>query len=150
MLAIPPEHASEVRRCLLESDLPGLLRVWAHVAPHLCELTPRESMIAMHMARCEAKRMPRKLKEYSQAWLAEIGVTKFDGRWVQGPPPTQLVSGSVGISSKSNDPGFAKKIVTAMEDALLNAMAKGVEEPPMQKEAMLKARDKVRFKHRRI
>jgi hypothetical protein len=146
----PTQYDSEIRRCLLEADLPGLMKVWAVAAPHLCNLSPQESLIALHMARCEAKRMPRKVKDYSTAWLAEIGITKFEGKWIQGPPPTELASGAVGIASKSNDPGFAKKIVTAMEDALLNAMAKGVNEPPMQKEAMLKARDKVRFKARRV
>ena len=58
---------------------------------------------------------------------------------------------AVGISSRSAG-GYVmpinKKIMQYMEDALLNTMAKGITEPQIQKDAMLKARDKVRFKAR--
>jgi hypothetical protein len=142
-------HHAEMHRCLVQLDLEGAMRLWKHVAPHLCGLDAGQSMIALHMARVEALRIPRRLKLYSTDWLAERGFQKVDGRWVAGPPKTPAgVVEAVGIAVRSNDPTLKKKITTAMEDAVLNCFARGTLEPAMQREAMLKARAKVRFKMR--
>jgi hypothetical protein len=144
-------HAAEFRRCLLEMDVEGIMRLWSHVSPHLPQPTPAEAVIQLHIARCETRRFPKKAKDYSFAWLAEQGYQKIDGQWVSGLPKPKPVIEAVGISSRSAS-GYVlpinKKIMQYMEDALLNEMAKGVNEAPVQKEAMLKARDKVRFKAR--
>lgn len=145
------EHSSEFRRCLLELDVEGIMRLWAHVSPHLPQPTSAEALIQLHIARCEAKRFPLMAKAYSMAWLFDHGYQKIDGQWVSGLPKPKAVAESVGISSRSAG-GYVlpinRKIMLYMEDALLNTMAKGVTEPLVQKEAMLKARDKVRFKAR--
>ena len=143
------KHAAEFRRCLVEVDVKGIMKLWRHVAPHLANQTPEEALTALHMARCEAKSIHNKLKLYSVAWLAERGYQKVDGNWIHGPKMPAVAS-AVGIASRSQDPAFAKKITTAMQDALLNGLAKGIIEPPRQKELMLKARDRVRFKAARI
>ena len=144
-------HESEFRRCLLELDVEGIMKLWKHVAPHLAETDPANALISLHIARVEAKYMPKKLKAYSVAWLADLGYQKIDGEWVSGLPKPKPVAESVGISSRSVG-GLVlplnKKIMTYMEDALLNTMAKGITEPQIQKENMLKAREKVRFKAR--
>jgi hypothetical protein len=144
-------YPSEFRRCLLEMDVEGIMRVWSHVSPHLPQPSPAEAAIQLHMARVEARYMPRKAKEYSASWLAEQGYAKIGGEWVHGISKPKPVVEAVGISSQGLG-GIVRpineKIMVYMEDALLNALAKGVNEPPMQKEAMLKARDKVRFKAR--
>jgi len=145
------QHSPEFRRCLLEMDVVGIMRLWRHVSPHLPQPSEAEALIQLHIARCEAKRFPQRAKAYSQAWLAEQGYQKIDGQWISGLPVAKPVAEAVGISSRSAGGyvlPFNKKIMQFMEDALLNAMAKGITEPPVQKEAMLRARDKVRFRAR--
>lgn len=138
-------HEAEFRRCLIAADVAGLMRVWKHTAPHLANISPDEALTTLHMARVEAKSIHVRLKRYSVAWLFERGFQKIEGRWTAGLP-TGAIASAVGIASKSNDPGFSKKIVRAMADALLNGLEKGVTEPPMQRELMMKARAKVRAK----
>jgi hypothetical protein len=103
------------------------------------------------MARVEMKTCPKKLKIYSTDWLRERGYEKNKyGGWSYGPPSDGIISEAVGIASKSNTPGLSKTIVQAMTDALLNGMVKGIVEPEHQREIMLKARSKIRFKGRHI
>lgn len=139
-------HAAEFRRCLLQLDVAGVIKLWKHVAPHLAGQTPAEALTALHMARVEAKSIPAKLKAYSKAWLAERGYQKFDGGWVNGLPKPVVTAEAIGIAVKSNDPRVAQRIQTAMSDAVQNAIAKGITEPPMQREIMQKARMKERRK----
>lgn len=137
---------SEMRRCLLEMDVAGMMKVHARLNPHLEATTAADALVSMHVARCEMKTAPGKAKAYSKAWLAERGFEKHNGRWTHGPARPDLVASAVGIASKSNTPGVARKVMVAMNDALLNAMAKGINEPEMQREVMQKARMKVRQK----
>ena len=139
-------HASEMRRCLIQADVAGIKKLWQHIAPHLANQSAVDSLTCLHMARVEAKYIPIKLKAYSLAFVEERGLRKIDGQWIQGLPKEQAIAAAVGLASKSRNPAFAKKIVQAMSDAVMNGLAKGVTEPPMQRELILKAREKVRFK----
>ena len=147
------KHSAELRRCLVETDLTGLMAVWRDAAPHLAELPPFEALKAMHMARIEAKSIPSKLKRYSLRWLAEHDIELIDGKWVGGLPkaPSGVVE-AVGIASlsMSGDMAFSRRIVTAMQDALLEGLERNIIDPPMQREAMLKARQAVKSKARAI
>ncbi len=140
------KHNADYRRCLLTGDVAGLMRLWGHTDGHLPQLSPGEAVIALHMARCEMKYIPRNLKDYSKDFLAERGYRKIDGKWIEGQPKETEVAGSAGIASRSRDPGLSKKIVTAMSDAYQDALAGGVTEPQIQRERMLKARRKIRDK----
>lgn len=142
----PQLHGTEIRRCLVEMDVAGLMKIWRHVAPHLADQTPAQTLISAHMARVEMKFISLKLKTYSKDWLAERGIAKVDGVWVDGLSPQPVIASAVGIASKSKYPGVSKRIVRAMSDALNNGRAKGVVEPEMQRELMLKARAKERSK----
>lgn len=146
-------YAAEFRRCLIEADVSGILKIWQHVNPQRQVLGPSEALRALHIARCEAHSIPEKLKFYSVAWLAERGWQKSDGQWVAGLPKCGPIAEAVGISS-GNASGqvlpFNRKIMRAMQDALLNGLEKNIIEPPMQRELMLKAREKVRFKAARV
>lgn len=139
-------HASEYRRCLVTADVAGIMRIWAHTDPHLPQPSPAEAIVALHIARCEAKYIPVKLKDYSKEFLAERGYRKIDGKWVEGVPKEIEVAGAAAVASKSRDPKLSKKIVTAMSDAYLHAVAGGVNEPEVQRERMLKARQRIRDK----
>jgi hypothetical protein len=141
------EHAGEFRRCLIEADVAGIMKVWAHTAPHLVNLGPADAFVALHMARVEAKSIPRKLKQYSITLLAECGFEKIAGVWTRGQPQPSVAVETVAIASKSSDPAYSRQIVSVMQDALLNAQAKGIIVPREQQERMLKARRRFKFRN---
>ncbi len=137
---------AELRRCLLAADLPGLTKIWSVISPHLAGLAPRDAMIAMHMARVEMRFISTKLRKQSLSFLAAQGLHRRAGGWDQAPSVAPVVAETVGIAAHSKDPRVAKRIHRVMENALLNGIAKGVTEGPMQRELMLQARAKERFK----
>jgi hypothetical protein len=141
-------HAQEFRRCLIQMDVAGMMRLWAYVAPHLARQSPKHALISMHMARCEMKHIATRLKVYSQEWLIERGYQKVDGRWVSGVLPDEVISSAVGIAVRSSDPRVRKRIHRAMSDALENERARGATDPERQREAMLRARARQRFRLR--
>ena len=140
------DFSSEYRRCLMTCDVAGLLRLWAHTDPHLPQPSPADAIVSLHIARCEMKFIPKKHKDYSREFLSERGYNKIDGQWVMGKPKEAEIVGVAGIASKSRDPRLSKKIVTAMSDAYQDAVAGGINEPEIQRERMLKARQKIRDK----
>ena len=142
------QYGPEFRRCLENLDVGGMMKLWAHCAPHLAEQSPRDALISMHIARCEMKTIHRMLKAYSRDWLAERGYQKIDGKWVDHLPPQSVVAESVGIAVRSRYEDVRKVIHAAMSDALENERAKGTTDPLKQREAMLAARAKRRFKLR--
>lgn len=151
-MTLDPLYAMEFRRCLIAMDVAGITRMWEHVAPHLPKQSPEAALCSLHMARADAESMPLKLRQYSREWLFERGFDDSFGKWeLMVNRPITPIAEAVGIAS-GNASGWVgpinKKIVRAMQDALLNGMEKGVTEPPRQKELMLKARAKVRFKAR--
>lgn len=139
---------AEVHRCLATADVAGLLRAWAVSHPHLAVLSPPEALIALHMARVEANSIPSMLKRYSAAFLCERGYRRIDSRWVEGFPKETGIVAAAGIASRSADPRTATRIVRAMGNAYLDALAAGIDEPPVQRERMLKARARTRFRMR--
>jgi hypothetical protein len=146
-------YGVEFRRCLVTMDVAGMITLWKRVAPNLPQYPPAETMMSMHMARLVSRTMPRKLKAYSTDWLKERGVEYIAGAWKIGKPKNESgIAEAVGIASKSisGDLALSNRVVQAMSDSYLNSIAKGITEPPMQKELMLKARDRVRFKSRKV
>ncbi len=70
-------HGGEFRRCLIELDVAGIIRLWAHVAPHLPVMTQKDALFALHLARAEAESVPIKLRRYSDRWLRERGFGSY-------------------------------------------------------------------------
>jgi len=67
-------HAAEFRRCLMEMDVDGIRRLWAHTSPHLDQVhSDKEALITLHMARAECKTLPVSMRQYSDRWLRERG-----------------------------------------------------------------------------
>lgn len=142
------QHATEVHRCLVTGDVAGLLALWSRSQPHLAGLPAAEALIALHMARVESKFMPLTLKRYSTAFLRERGYRRIAGRWIEGMPKQGELLAAAGVASRSSDPRVSRHIVRAMGDAFLDALAAGIDEPQVQKERMLKARARERFRLR--
>ena len=143
-------HAVELRRCLVDMDVSGMMKLWAHVSPHLANQSPGDALISMHMARCEMMRIEPGLRLYSQEWLFERGYRKIDGRWVNGPPPEETICGAVGIAVRSKYEAVRHRIHDAMTDTLANEQAKGTTDPVQLRDAMLKARARQRFRLRMV
>lgn len=141
-------HATEFRRCLLEMDVRAMMKLWAHLAPHLAEQSSEEAVVSMHMARCEMKHIHPRLQNYSEAWLLGRGYRKIEGKWVSGPPPDEVLASAVGIAVKSKYEAVRQRIHRAMTDALENERARGTTDPLKQREAMLDARARQRFRLR--
>lgn len=135
---------NEVYRCLIEGDVAGIVRA----APSYEGLTASEAFLALHMARVECAIVPGKLQQYSRELLREYGIFRDGDSWVKGEPQKPVVSEAVGIASRSSEPGFAAVIVGVMSDALNNARAKGIVEPLEQRETMLAARRRFKFRYR--
>lgn len=65
-------HAAEFRRCLVQLDIEGIRRLWAHVSPNLPQpKDDAEALHTLHLARTKCDNLPLKLRAYSQAWLDE-------------------------------------------------------------------------------
>jgi len=146
------KHGSEFRRCLLECDVGGLIALHRAAYPHLKDIGASEALTSLHMARVDAKSMPRKVKAYSTAWLKERGYEKSGGRWDRSERLyTKVFAEAIGLSSSTlggHKLPFNRQVERAMSDAAMNCIVKGVTEPPMQKECILKARAKLRFRKR--
>ena len=62
------------RRCLEECDVDGMLRLHAHVNPHLPPPSSREQALAsIHYARTQMASLPTRLRYYSHRWLIDQG-----------------------------------------------------------------------------
>lgn len=148
------QHNAEFRRCLIEGDVHGIVALHKHVNPHLPEPSVADALVSLHMARVECKFIPEQAKRWSRAWLLDNGYRRKDGKWQRTTfKDFRIFADAVGISS--GFPGrpktpFNHRVEAVMEDSLLNSLAKGVFEPEMQKEGMMKAREKIRFRDRRI
>jgi len=65
-------HAAEFRRCLVQLDVPGARRLWAHVHPGWDQpASDYEMLVLLHLARVRARSIHPTLRTYSKAWLRE-------------------------------------------------------------------------------
>jgi hypothetical protein len=142
------QHATEVHRCLVTGDVAGLMSLWSRTQSDFAALPAAEALIALHMARVESKFMSLNLRRYSTAFLIERGYRRIAGRWTAGAETPIRTVAAAGIASRASDPRVSQAIVRAMGDACLDALAAGIDEPQVQKERMLKARARERFRMR--
>jgi hypothetical protein len=69
---VEPQHAAEVRRCLIELDIPAMRKLHEHIWPHYpAPQSDAEALYSMHIARVQMKRIPEAARQYSREWLAE-------------------------------------------------------------------------------
>lgn len=67
-------HSAEFRRCLIELDVDGVMKLWEHIAPHLAIMSRKEALYTLHMARTDAKSVPLHMRQYSTKWLRDRGL----------------------------------------------------------------------------
>jgi hypothetical protein len=146
------KHGAEFRRCLLHCDIIGLMAIHRHTSPHLKELSVADAWVALHIARVDVSNFPFNVRQYSIEWLKDHGFEKIDGQWQRTAEyQKKIFAQAVGISSNragGTKTRFNREVEKVMSDAVLNSLAKGITEPQMQRESMMKARAKLRFKNR--
>lgn len=71
------QHGAEFRRCLVDLDVDGVMKLWGHVAPHLAGMTRSGALYSLHLARTQAKSIPLLMQLYSQRWLNERSLGSF-------------------------------------------------------------------------
>lgn len=139
-------HADAFRRCLIDCDVQGIRRLWAHIAGHLPQpSTDREALTAIHHARTIAESMTLKLRAYSHRWLLDNGFPSGLPDRLK-PSAERLyprVVSAVGIAVMATSPrrkAEAKAIERAMSDAVLEAYADGKTDPAFVGQRMSEAR----------
>ena len=140
--------SDEIRRCLIELDIEGMVRAWGRMWPGLpVPATRGEVLVALHIARTTAATVPLRLRAYSHRWLIDQGYPSQlpDHLKSRAERLYPKVEKSVGISVNSKYPVVKHAIQTAMEQAVLEAYADGhSDEPEKVRQRMLEARQKER------
>lgn len=144
------QHARLFREYLDACDVPGMRRLWAHVAPHLPQ--PRndfETMVMIHRARTEARSVPFAMRAYSHQWLLANGMPSGLPNDLK-PKAEQIeftFAYGVGLAVKTASEDPAKQYVTmelhaAMSAAAAEAISDGRVETPFIRQRMAEARTK--------
>lgn len=138
--------SAEIRRCLVELDIEGIVKVWHRVQPGLpVPSTRQEVLVTLHLARTAAISVPLRLRAYSHRWLTDQGYPsqlpdRLKARAERLYPRTES---AVGIAVTSKYPAVKHAIQTAMEQAVLEAYADGhSNDPEIVRQRMLEARRK--------
>lgn len=115
---LPPEHAAEFLRCLIDLDVRQIRRLWQHIAPGMSQpKNDAEALYTMHLARTTMKTgIPKHLVEYSKRWLNERRTMS-------------IVENAVGISV--NAPAHRAKqagnMREAMQDSVFDSLRAGID-----------------------
>jgi phage gp29-like protein len=143
------DMGAEFRRCLIEVDVVGVRRVWAHQHPGLPQPPDDEDVLAsLHIARTASQSVPFKLRAYSHAWCSERGLPSQlpDQMRPAAERIYPVITPAVGIAVKARtSSGLAAALVIrgAMENAVQEAIADNkLTDSPYVKARMLEARAK--------
>ena len=140
------KHSAELRRCLMDCDVPGIRRLWAHVAPHLPQPANDEAaLITLHIARTQAESVPFHLRAYSHRWCIDHGHPSGlpDNLKPAADRIYPCIAEGVGIAVKASSPERQKLAMIvrgAMEDAVQEAYADRKTDPDHVRERMFRAR----------
>jgi hypothetical protein len=138
---------TDIRRCLIELDVDGIIQLWPQVRPGWPVPSTREdALIALHLARTVAASIPLRLRAYSHRWLIDNGYPSQlpDDLKPRAERLYPRPSGGVGISVNSKYPVVKTAIHDAMRDAVLEAYADGVNDPLVIRARMQEARQRER------
>jgi len=138
----------EFRRCLMDVDIRGIVRVWKFTHPHLPEISSDwEALVIIHLARTESTTVPPPLRQYSHCWLTDRNLPSKlpdDLKPNADQAGSPRIVDSVGISVNSPEVEVVEKISKAMQYAVLEAYGNNERNPHFIKQRMLEARIKER------
>jgi hypothetical protein len=137
---------TEMHRMLLDLDVAGLRRLWAHVAPGMPQ--PRsdaETIVLAHHARTQMQTVPPRKRFYSHRWLLDNGHPSGlpDRLKPSAERMYPKIADAVGISVNAKSDLY-QPITTlvrgAMEDAVEDCYANGDRDPEIVKPRMYEAK----------
>lgn len=126
------KHSHELRRCLVDCDTAGIIKLWRHIAPHLPQPeTAYEANAAIHMARTQMESLPEKLRVYSHSWLRDEGLPSQLPDHLKAKADRMYPVGfkAVGLATHSRTPR-AIAIRDVMEEAVHETYADGHRDQP--------------------
>lgn len=141
-------HANELCRLLEACDVAGIMRLHAHVFPHLPQPAgEHEALVSIHYARTQMPTMALRLRAYSHRWLLDNGYPS--GLPDELKPSAErmypVAARVVGISVNSKYPVVERAIQGAMESAVFETYADGHEhQPEIVRARMMEARERER------
>lgn len=139
---------ADVRRCLETLDVAEFKPMWDHFFPHLpCPHSDADCIVAMHMARTQARSINTRARFYSHRWLVDHGYPSMlpDHMRARAERVYPRIAEGVGIACAASNP-IMKPIVpyvrAAMEQAVLDCFANGDRDSEIVRSRMLEARSK--------
>ena len=136
-----------MRRCLLDLDVAGVRALWAKQAPHLPQpKDDAEALVAVHVARTEARTLPLDARAYSHRWLVERGYPsrlpdKFKPRAERLYPQVVEGVGIVVAAASDVTKPILGEVRRAMSDAVEDCYAGSRKpEPEQVRRSMTNAR----------
>lgn len=144
------DHADEFRRCLIEIDVAGIRRLWAHVQPGQ-PFDDERALIALHMARTQAETLTVRQRAWSHCWLRERDLpSQLPDHLKAGaeriyPKVVDAVGISVNFSAVDLRPAAAL-IERAMSDAVADVYADGGRHVDLVRKRMREAGQRERRK----
>lgn len=145
-----PNHSSEFRRCLVDCDIPGIIKLWKHVSPNMpCPETDEDALICIHMTRTATERLPFRFRAYSHRWLTERMLRSLlpDDLKPKAERLYPRIVSAVGIcvsGLNNRKSGYHHAVNKALCDLVADMYAHGIEDPERIKLAMKQVHDGMR------
>lgn len=139
--------ADEVRRILMDLDVPAMRRAHAELSPGQNPGTDLDVLAGMHGARTQLDNIPLRHRQYSHRWLTERNLPSQlpPPLWEKDPFVPRVVEGvgiMVGAFSEELEPA-ALLVRREMENVVLDAYADSISpDPRALQRRMMEARKK--------
>lgn len=145
-----PNHSAEFRRCLVDCDVQGVMKIWAHVNPSMPRPeTDEDALICIHMTRTATERLPFRFRAYSHSWLTERKLRSLlpDKLLPRAERMYPRIVSAVGIcvatlGNRKTD--YHHAVSTALCEAVADMYADGIEDPVLISARMKEIHDRMR------
>jgi hypothetical protein len=145
-----PNHSAEFRRCLVDCDVQGIMRLWAHVAPKMPRPeTDEDALICIHITRTITERIPFRFRAYSHSWLTERNLRSMlpDDLKPRAERMYPRIVSAVGIcvatlGNRKTD--YHHHVSTKLCNLVADMYADGIEDPVIISARMKELHDRLR------
>lgn len=145
-----PNYSAEFRRCLVDCDIQGIRKIWAHVSPNMpSPETDEAALICIHMTRTATERLPFRFRAYSHSWLTERAMRSLlpDELKPRAERMYQRIVSAVGIcvaglGNKKTD--YHHYVSTKLCELVADMYADGIEDPVIVSARMKELHDRLR------
>lgn len=139
--------SAEMRKILIDLDVPAERRAWRELCPHLPQTaTDEEITISMHLRRTAEQTIPPRWRYYSHRWLMDRAIPSQLPDHLK-PSAERMYPrkvDAVGVAVRSRFVEVQRAITGAMSGAVADCYANGDRDPFIVKPQMMAARDRER------